>query len=282
METRGRQDDAGRDAYAGFADRHDLFFGDFESHSPRLRAFFGKIFRDSGVKRVLDCTCGTGRHLHLFHNLGFDVVGSDVSPAMLEQARRSLSERGVNIPLRRIDYRELPENFAERFDAVVCLTSAICEMPDPAEILRAFESMRGVLGKGGLLVLSQGTTDKQWAEKPRFILVEDAADFTRLFVVDYFDRGARYNVMDIFHDGGEGRLESWGVDYPHMVFRDGQEALLESAGFHGVEFYGSYAFEPYSKETSDHLITVARAWWPAAPTVGSSGDSCGGRRDDLL
>jgi hypothetical protein len=65
--------------------------------------------------------------------------------------------------------------------------------------------------------------------------------------------------VDIFHEGEEGRVEAWGIDYPNLVFRDGQEDLLKSAGFRGVEFYGSYAFEPYSKKTSSHLITVAYA-----------------------
>lgn len=259
MNRQGREGDGGRDAYEGFADRYDLFFGHFEAHSPQLSTFYKKVFADNGVTRVLDCACGTGRHLYLFHKLGFDIVGSDISPAMLAQARRNLGERNIEIPLRHLDYREMPENFDEKFDAVVCLTSAICEMPDSLQMLQAFKSMRGVLRERGVLVLSQGTSDRQWAEKPRFILVDDTTAFTRLFVIDYFDMGARYNVVDIFHEGDEGRVETWSIDYPSLVFRDGQEEMLKSAGFRGVEFYGSYAFEPYSKKTSSHLITVAHA-----------------------
>lgn len=259
METRDISRNRDRDAYEGFADRYDLFFGDFEAHGPRLIEFFKKVFEDNGVKRVLDCACGTGRHLYLFHKLGFEAVGSDISPAMLAVARRNLEDRNISIRLSRVDYRELPEHFDEKFDAIVCLTSAICEMPDSVQMLQAFKSMRQALRDRGILVLSQGTTDKQWAEKPRFILVEDNRDYTRLFAVDYLDKGARYNVVDIFHRGDEGEIETWGIDYPQMVFRDGQESLLKSAGFRGVEFYGSYSFEHYSKETSNHLITVARA-----------------------
>jgi SAM-dependent methyltransferase len=259
METHGGRRDEGRDAYEGFADRYDLFFGHFEAHSPQLSTFFKKVFEDNGVERVLDCACGTGRHLYLFHKLGFDVAGSDISPAMLARARRNLGERDIDVPLERVDYRDLPGHFAEKFGAVVCLTSAICEMPDSVEILRAFNSMRGILRDRGVLILSQGTTDKQWVERPRFILVEDNSAHTRLFVIDYFDKGARYNVVDIFHRGEEGEVKTWGIDYPHMLFRDGQENLLKSAGFRGVEFYGSYAFEPYSKGNSNHLITVAHA-----------------------
>ncbi len=259
METHGRGADGDRDAYADFADRYDLFFGHFEAHSPQLSTFFAKVFEDNGVGRVLDCACGTGRHLYLFHKLGFDVVGSDISPAMLGKAGENLAGRGIDIRMERVDYRGLPGHFVERFDAVVCLTSAICEMPDSVEVLKAFKSMRGVLRDRGILILSQGTTDRQWAVRPRFILIEDNRDYTRLFVVDYLGKGARYNVVDVFHRGDESEVKTWGIDYPHLMFRDDQESLLKSAGFRGVEFYGSYALEPYSAETSNHLITVAHA-----------------------
>ena len=259
MEMDRQDADRPADAYEGFADRYDLFFGHFEVYSPQLSVFFTKVFDDNRVKRVLDCACGTGRHLYLFHKLGLEVVGSDISPAMLAEARKNLENRDIDIPLHRLDYRELPEHFDDKFDAVVCLTSAICEMPDSLQVLQAFKSMREVLRDRGILILSQGTTDKQWAEKPRFILVDDNDDYTRLFVVDYFDNGARYNVVDIFHRGEETEVKTWGIDYMHMVFRDGQENLLKSAGFRGVEFFGSYDFEPYSRTTSNHLITVAHA-----------------------
>jgi glycine/sarcosine N-methyltransferase len=247
------------DRYEGFADRYDLFFGDFEAYSPGLVDFFKKVFEQEGVQRILDCACGTGRHVNLFHNLGYQVVGSDISPSMLAQAEKNLRARGIEAPLLKIDYRRLPDHFGSEFDAVVCLTSAICEMAGPDEILEAFRSMISVLRGGGILILSQGTTDKQWREKPRFILVDDDEDLTRLFVIDYAGGGARYNVVDIFHRDDAAEVKSWSIDYPCIVLRDGQEELLKSAGFKSVDFYGSYDFEDYSKETSSHLITVAHA-----------------------
>ncbi len=49
------------------------------------------------------------------------------------------------------------------------------------------------------MILTQGTTDKQWKEKPRFILAVNRNDFSRVFVIDYLGWGARYNVLDILH-----------------------------------------------------------------------------------
>ena len=39
---------------------------------------------------ILDAPCGTGRFFPLYHKRGFDVIGLDISPAMLDQAKRRL------------------------------------------------------------------------------------------------------------------------------------------------------------------------------------------------
>lgn len=47
------------------------------------------IGEDGRGRRALDFGCGAGRSTRFLRDLGFDVVGIDVSPAMLEQARRA-------------------------------------------------------------------------------------------------------------------------------------------------------------------------------------------------
>lgn len=245
-----------RDLYEGFAERYDLFHGSFEP-SALVVEFFQKLFAQNQVHTVLDCACGTGRDLLLFHSLGCEVFGSDISESMLAQARKNLAERGTSVSLHAVDYRELPSRFDRHFDAVVCLSSSILHMPNEAEVLDAFKSMRQVLRDDGILVLTQGTTDKQWKEKPRFILAVNTRNFSRLFVIDYFDQGARYNILDIFHGDQVRDLEVWSVDYAHILLKDDQERLLRASGFRTVDFYGTHRFDPYDSQTSDRLIAVA-------------------------
>ena len=246
------------DLYEDFADRYDLFFSRFGEHDPAVVEFFRQLFAENQVRCVLDCACGTGHDLVLFHSLGCEVFGSDISESMLAQAHKNLTERTVKVPLQKVDYRELPQHFNRQFDAVVCLSSSILHMPNEAEVLRAFTSMREVLRDGGILVLTQGTTDKQWQEKPRFILAVNTEEFSRLFVIDYLDQGARYNILDIFHNKEARDFKVWSVDYPQMLLKDDQERLLKASDFAAVDFYGSYRFDPYDKEASDLLIAVAR------------------------
>jgi ubiquinone/menaquinone biosynthesis C-methylase UbiE len=39
-------------------------------------------------RRALDFGCGTGRSTRLFRSYGFDVIGVDIAPSMIEGARR--------------------------------------------------------------------------------------------------------------------------------------------------------------------------------------------------
>lgn len=244
------------DAYEEFVDRYDLFSSSFCEFSQSCRLFFNKLFSENKVKSVLDCACGTGQDLPLFESLRLEIVGSDISESMLHQAEKNLSDAGLEIDLHNVDYRELPDYFDRKFDAVVCLSSSILHMPDDKEVIRAYKSMRDVLNDGGLLVITQGTSDKQWEEKPRFILAVNREDFSRLFVIDYFEKGARYNILDIHHNDKERGLETWSIDYPQVLLRDDHERLLSESGFKKIEFFGSYEFTPYDKSTSDRLIVV--------------------------
>ncbi len=245
------------DLYEGFADRYDLFHERFDEEEPSVAAFFRTLLDRHNVRSVLDCACGTGRHLPLFHSLGLEVVGSDVSAAMLARARINLAGLGLEIPLRRLDFRRLEDHFDRQFDAVACLSSSLLHMPNEKEVQRAFSSMRQVLRDGGLLILTQGTTDKQWREKPRFLLAVNRPGMSRLFVIDYLGEGARYNVLDIYHSDDQSGLKVWSVDYPRVYLKDDQERLLKATGFRSISFYGDYFFEPYDAATSDRLIAVA-------------------------
>ena len=245
------------DLYEGFADRYDWFFSQFDDYHPDVKAFFHKVFTDHGVANVLDCACGTGRDLALFQSLGVDVHGSDSSSSMLAQAEKNFTERGLNIPLKNADYRELTHVFTTKFDAVVCLSSSLLHMPDEQEALKALTSMRRVLRDNGILILTQGTTDKQWKQKPRFIPAVITSEFSRIFVIDYIAEGARYNILDIFSGQDGPGFKVFSVDYPFMILRDDQERLLKDAGFQQIKFFGGYGFELYDKAESDQLITVA-------------------------
>ncbi len=53
-------------------------------------AFIEKQLKAHNVKTVMDMACGTGSQVFYLAKHGYEVIGSDFSPALLEQARRKI------------------------------------------------------------------------------------------------------------------------------------------------------------------------------------------------
>lgn len=245
------------DPYEGFADRYDRFFAKPPEEDPVYEAFFRSLFEENHVRRVLDCACGTGRDLPLFRSLGCEVHASDASAAMLAQARTNLAALDIQVPLQKADFRKLPEYFDTPFDGVVCLRTSLPHLLREAEILRALSSMRDVIHEGGVLVLTQGMTDRRFLERPRFIPIINTADFSRVSVIDYFRHTYCVNILDLVHDKDTRDFKMSSFHY-RVLRKDDYARLLHQVGYRAVHFYGSYSFDPYDARRSGNLIVVAR------------------------
>ena len=238
------------DSYLGFAERYDWM----KAEDPVRRAFFEDLFAGHGVTRVLDCACGTGWDLLMFHAMGLEVFGSDLSDGMLAQARENLG--GLDIPLQQADYRHLPAHYDGKFDAVVCLSNSINEPLEDAETLRALRSMSAVLRSGGILVFDQGQTDASMRDPPRFAPVVNNRDFTRFFVIDYVGKIQTVHIFDFLHTEEETGFHQASVQI-RIRLLDSWRQVLRAAGFSRFDFFGDWHGTPYSQETSRRLIAVA-------------------------
>jgi len=76
------------DEYKILADVYDILNPKEEIFAQK--SFFEKLVGDYSVSRVLDCACGTGWHLSMFHDMGLTSFGSDISPEMLAMAKKNL------------------------------------------------------------------------------------------------------------------------------------------------------------------------------------------------
>ncbi len=97
--------------------------------------------------RVLDVGCGTGRAFGPLLTRGWAITGCDLSPAMLEVARRDFGDRVV---LAEADMRELPR-FGS-FDLALVLNDAVNCLLGDGELEAALDGIRRNLIPGGLLL----------------------------------------------------------------------------------------------------------------------------------
>ncbi len=241
------------DPFKSFAERYDAFGRD----DPTILEFFGRLVEKYDLKSVLDCACGTGDDIILLHSLGLDVTGSDISSAMLQVAQKKLSAHNIDIPLVRVDFRYLRENFNREFDAIFCMSTSLPQLREKKEILKALKSMYDILKPGGILVLSQGMSDRQYSFRHRFIPVINTPEFSRIMVIDYFEHEWEVHVLDIIHTSENCDFKTSRFRYRTMLCDD-YEKLLKEAGFSSFDFLGNSQFDPYDKNTSGQLIVIAK------------------------
>src|SRR5262245_55238635 len=99
-------------------------FGEIASmYSPGALEFVDRLGIKPGMK-VLDVACGTGNTALPEARLGADVIGVDIAPNLLEQARANASRAGLQIQFDEGDAEALayPDS---SFDAVVTMFGAM-------------------------------------------------------------------------------------------------------------------------------------------------------------
>jgi ubiquinone/menaquinone biosynthesis C-methylase UbiE len=113
----------------------------------RFRRWRAELWKRVRGPRILEVGVGTGKNFP-FYPPGVTVVAIDLSPRMLERARRRAERDGVSVALQVADAQALPFPDAS-FDTVVA-TFVFCSVPDP---VRGLREARRVLVPGGQLLL---------------------------------------------------------------------------------------------------------------------------------
>ena len=93
-----------------------------------------------GGERVLDLACGYGRHSLELARRGYDVVGVDITPAYIADARAAAAGEGLDVTFLQGDVREVP--FVDAFDVVLNMADgAIGYFPTEEGNLALFDAI---------------------------------------------------------------------------------------------------------------------------------------------
>lgn len=147
-----RVTDPARLAYDALAADYDEFTESL-NYEPWLAGVKPRLERwGLGGERLLDVGCGTGKSLLPMLERGWRCSGCDISPAMIEVARRAVGDRAE---LTVADMRDLPR--LGSFDLVWSLNDSINYLLDRRQLELALRCMRENLAPTGLLVFDLNT-----------------------------------------------------------------------------------------------------------------------------
>lgn len=225
-----------------YSDVYDALYQakDYESECDFLEA----IFQRCGVKisTILDLGCGTGGHAIPLAQRGYQVVGVDRSPAMLERARRKAQEAGVLVEFVEGDIRTV--DLERTFDAVIAMFSAISYQISNADLAAACCTARRHLKPGSIFTFDCWHGPGVLTDRPtqRVRIVQDGDRRVVRFTEP---------VLDVVTHTVETRFKVWAIEGGRIISEVDESHLMrflfpqEIAYFLEVAGFGQVRFCPF-------------------------------------
>ncbi len=251
------------EAYGSFAEVYEELMDNvpYDAWCERIL----ELLREAGIHGglIAELGCGTGSITRRLAARGYDMIGIDASPDMLDIAReREMEIRAEMQDPERKDILYLLQDMRSfelygTVRGVVCCCDSINYILEPAEVQEVFRLVNNYLDPDGLLVMdfhppgyySHMLNDRTIAEVREDVAMfweneEDENDIHRFY-------------LTIFREGEDGRYDRF--DEEHVQRGYTPEALKESAeaaGLTDICFYDGYTGQPASADSERILMTA--------------------------
>jgi SAM-dependent methyltransferase len=222
--------------------------------------FYRRLFDRVGVGSVIDVACGTGRHAAMFHRWGLRVEAADLSPAMIDRARKAFGQPpNLHWTVRPFDR---PITLVAPFDAAICVGNSLALAADASTAQRAIRQMLAAVRAGGLVVVQVLNLYRLpdgpcvWQKCRRMTRPGPALD--DLLILKGVHRCGDHGYVDLVAVNLSGDVTMRSELTPLLGFEASElEGMARSAGAQKVSLFGGYQDEPYDRPQSVDLLMVA-------------------------
>ncbi len=220
-----------------------------------------RILVEYGARRLLDAACGTGWHAVALAQRGYEVVGADLSAAMIAQARENAAKAAVQVPFLEAALGDLAQNVPGPFDAVLCLGHSLPHLLSAAAVQAALADFAALLRPGGVLLIQNRNDERLLAQGQRFLPLSTHREGDREWLffrfLDLAAEQIAFHVVTFRRDGKDWQYRVSSTTHRPLTRGELEQALLQ-AGFEETSFYGSWNMEPFDVTRSSDLVAIAR------------------------
>ena len=216
--------------------------------------FIQRVLRPGHGSKVLDVPCGHGRHSLELASRGHSVTGVDLSEHLLNDARLKARERQLEVVWERLDMRAL--KWVEEFDGAFSFGSSIGFFDEEGNMAFLRGVARALKPEARFVIAThhvaevclRGAPGRSWWQFGDTLLLQE-------WSYDHERSRAEFEWQWMRHNKTEKKSGSIRV-YPYRELCH----LIESAGFSGLEGYGSLKGEPFKLGASSlYLVAEKKA-----------------------
>ena len=213
-------------------------------------AFISRLFKELDLPKgsnVLDLACGKGRHALQVHQLGYDVIGIDLSEESIAYASR-LEEEGLHFL--RGDMREL--DIDAKFDLTLNLFTSFGYFREIGDNLKVLRGLEKHLKEDGMIIIDFLNVKHASKSFPiRETVHRESIDFE---IYKRIEDG--FIIKDIaFED--EGNAFHYQEFVKYLELTDFEE-YFNKVGMKINRIFGDYQLNPFDESRSDRLIMIAK------------------------
>lgn len=194
--------------------------------------------------KVLDLACGKGRHSIYLNQLGFDVLGADLSENSIAEAAKNANET------LHFKVHDMREPFEEKYDAIFNLFTSFGYFENDEDNLTTLKAIKDSLSEYGFAVIDfMNVAQVLNSLVPEETKTVDEIDF---HIKRYLKDGHIYKEID-FED--KGQKFHFTEKVKALTLQD-FETLMEEAGIYLLDIFGDYKLKKFHKTESERLIMI--------------------------
>lgn len=242
--------------YSGFAAVYDMFM----DNVPYVEwtEYLAALLKENGVKEgiVAELGCGTGNVTRRLRDRGYDMIGIDVSPEMLQLAREKESDDSILYLLQDMREFELYGSVA----AVVSICDSMNYITGPEDMLKVFKLVNNYLDPGGVFIFDMNTPFYYSEILGEQTICENRESGSFIWE-NYYDEEKQINEfgLTIYYDGeGKGSYRRYEETHYQRAYTDSEIRELMAAS--GLRFEAVFASGTHDapEEDTERVYYICR------------------------
>lgn len=202
--------------------------------------------------KIIDLACGKGRHSVFLQQLGYEVLGVDLSEESIEHNKQfeTSADESPKLAFKVHDMRNelYPNVSSEKVNAVFNLFTSFGYFDDDEDDRKVFSSVKNVLQNDGIFVLD--FLNEKFVKNTlvdETTVTNDGIDFLIKKRIE-----ENHVIKDIFFEDKGESFHYFEKVKLHTL--EEIKNIAESFGFEAVKIWGNYQLEDFKRETSPRCI----------------------------
>ena len=223
--------------------------------------YIESVFRRFNKKPelVLDLACGSGTLTCMMAEKGYDMIGLDLSPEMLDIANEKAKEKGLDILFINQDMCDF--ELYGTVDAIICSLDGVNYITDKEALKKVFALVKNYLNPDGIMIFDINSEHKLRKVLGENTFVEDEEGVFYVWQNEFDEEEKICTfILDIFEEDEDGKYSRFQEYQEERAYSTPElEEIITSLGLPEPVFYREFSFDSPDVETERIFGVIVRS-----------------------